>query len=106
MPVELEEQIRREGLPPQVVGVGREPPERRQCLDGRPLAGDELNNFGIGATAGYQITENLMLTASYMTLVSSGSPNSLQMDKFTFSLLYGWHSLVEGARRLEENTGK
>jgi len=28
------------------------------------------------------------------------------MDKFVFSLLYGWHSLVEGARRLEENTGK
>jgi hypothetical protein len=71
-------------------------------IDG--VAGDKLNNFGIGATAGYQITENLMLTASYMTLVSSGSPNSLQMDKFTFSLFYGWHSLVEGARRLEENS--
>jgi hypothetical protein len=38
-----------------------------------------------------------------MMLVSSGSPNSLQMDKFVFSLLYGWHSLIEGARRLEEN---
>jgi len=70
------------------------------------VAGDKLNNFGIGATAGYQITENLMLTASYMTLVSSGSPNSLQMDKFMFSLLYGWHSLVEGARRLEESSKK
>ncbi len=66
------------------------------------VRGDQLNNFGIGATAGYQITDNLMLTASYMMLVSSGSPNSLQMDKFTFSLLYGWHSIVEGARRLGE----
>ena len=65
------------------------------------IRGDQLNNFGIGATAGYQITDNLMFTASYMMLVSSGSPNSLQMDRFTFSLLYGWHSLVEGARRLE-----
>jgi hypothetical protein len=27
----------------------------------------------------------------------------MAMDRFTFSLLYGWHSLVEGARRLEEN---
>jgi hypothetical protein len=71
------------------------------AIDG--VAGDKLANFGIGATAGYQITENLGLTASYMMLVSSGSPNSLQMDKFVFSLLYGWHSLVEGARRLEEN---
>jgi len=71
------------------------------AIDG--VAGDKLANFGIGATAGYQITENLQLTASYMMLVSSGSPNSLQMDKFVFSLLYGWHSLVEGARRLEEN---
>jgi hypothetical protein len=70
------------------------------------VAGDKLANFGIGATAGYQITENLGLTAGYMMLVSSGSPNSLQMDKFTFSLLYGWHSLVEGARRLEENSKK
>jgi hypothetical protein len=70
------------------------------------VAGDKLNNFGIGATAGYQITENLTLTAGYMMLVSSGSPNSLQMDKFVFSLLYGWHSLVEGARRLEENARK
>jgi hypothetical protein len=74
------------------------------AIDG--IKGDKLNNVGIGATAGYQITQNLLLTASYMMLVSSGSPNSLQMDKFTFSLLYGWHSLVEGARRLEENTGK
>jgi hypothetical protein len=70
------------------------------------IAGDKLNNFGIGATAGYQITENLTLTAGYMMLVSSGSPNSLQMDRFTFSLLYGWHSLVEGARRLEESGKK
>jgi hypothetical protein len=70
------------------------------------VAGDQLNNVGLGATAGYQITENLQLTAGYMMLVSSGSPNSLQMDRFMFSLLYGWHSLVEGARRLEENSKK
>jgi Putative MetA-pathway of phenol degradation len=70
------------------------------------VAGDQLNNFGIGATAGYQITENLQLTAGYMMLVSSGSPNSLQMDRFAFSLLYGWHSLIEGARRLEESSKK
>jgi hypothetical protein len=68
------------------------------------VAGDQLNNFGIGATAGYQITENLTLTAGYMTLVSSGSPNSLHMDRFSFYLIYGWHSLVEGARRLEESS--
>jgi hypothetical protein len=42
------------------------------------------------------------LTASYMKLVSSGSPDSLKMDRFSISLIYGWHSLVEGARRLEE----
>jgi len=67
------------------------------------VTGDKLNNFGIGATAGYQITENLTLMAGYTMLVSSGSPGSLQMDRFAFSLLYGWHALVEGARRLEES---
>jgi hypothetical protein len=30
----------------------------------------------------------------------------MAMDRFTFSLLYGWHSLVEGARRLEESSKK
>ena len=71
------------------------------AIDG--VAGERLNNFGIGLTAGYQITANLSLTASYMMMVSSGAPNSLQMDRFTISLFYGWHSLIEGVNRLESN---
>ncbi len=65
------------------------------------VAGKMLNNFGVGITLGYQITSNLGLTAAYKTTVDDSAPESLRMDSFTVQLVYGWHSLVEGVRRLE-----
>jgi hypothetical protein len=64
------------------------------------VGGDSLNNVGVGLTLGYQITDNLSLTAGYMATVNDRSPGDLQMDGFRLSLTYGWHKIVEGQKRL------
>jgi len=63
--------------------------------------GDSLNNLGIGFTLGYQITDNLSLTAGYMATVNDSAPTDLRMDGFRLSLTYGWHKIVEGQKRLK-----
>ncbi|MFO1452688.1 MAG: transporter [Opitutaceae bacterium] len=65
------------------------------------VAGDSLNNLGIGFTLGYQINDNLSLTAGYMATVNDSNPTDLQMDGFRISLTYGWHKLVQGMNRLK-----
>jgi hypothetical protein len=65
------------------------------------VAGDALNNLGIGLTLGYQINDNLSLTAGYMATVNDSDPTDLQMDGFRLSLTYGWHKIVEGQKRLQ-----
>jgi hypothetical protein len=64
-------------------------------------AGEALNNFGFGFTLGYTINDNLGLTVGYKTTVDDFAPENLRMDNFTVSLVYGWHSLIEGAKRLK-----
>lgn len=64
-------------------------------IDG--VTGDEVDNFGVGFTFGYAISDNLSLTAGYMTTVGN---DELEMDRFLFSVTYGWNSLVEGIKRL------
>jgi hypothetical protein len=66
------------------------------------VAGEELNNFGVGLTLGYQINDNLSVTVGYMSTVNDSDPGDLQLDKFMVSLVYGWHPLIEGMRRLKE----
>jgi hypothetical protein len=68
-------------------------------IDG--VNGDSLNNLGIGFTLGYQINDNLSLTAGYMATVNDSAPGDLQMDGFRLSLTYGWHKIVEGQKRLK-----
>lgn len=68
-------------------------------IDG--VSGDSLNNLGIGFTLGYQINDNLSLTAGYMATVNDSAPGDLQMDGFRLSLTYGWHKIVEGQKRLK-----
>jgi hypothetical protein len=63
--------------------------------------GEKLNNLGFGFTVGYQINDNLGLTAGYKSTVNDGAPTDLRMDRFMVSLVYGWHPLVEGAKRLK-----
>jgi hypothetical protein len=65
------------------------------------VSGDSLNNLGVGFTVGYQINDNLSLTAGYMSTVNDSDPTDLRMDGFRLSLTYGWHKVVEGQKRLK-----
>jgi hypothetical protein len=67
------------------------------------VEGKSLNNFGVGGTLGYQVNENMQLTASYSSTVNDNDSEDLKMDSFRINLIYGWHSLVEGMRRLKGN---
>ncbi len=66
------------------------------------VSGDKLNNLGGGLTLGYTINENLNLTVGYKSTFNSSSPGELRMDGFMISLVYGWHPMIEGMRRLKE----
>jgi hypothetical protein len=63
--------------------------------------GDSLNNLGVGFTLGYQINDNLSVTAGYMATVNDSKSTDLKMDGFRISLTYGWHKIVEGQKRLK-----
>jgi len=65
------------------------------------VAGKRLNNLGFGLTLGYTINENLNLTVGYKSTVNDNAPDDLKMDGFMISLVYGWHPLLEGFRRLK-----
>jgi hypothetical protein len=65
------------------------------------VPGEKLNNIGVGLTLGYQINDNLTLTAGYKSTVNDKAPGDLRMDGFMISLVYGWHPLIEGIRRLK-----
>jgi hypothetical protein len=67
------------------------------------VEGNNLNNLGIGGTLGYHINDNLQLTVSYSSTVNDKSSEDLKMDGFRITLVYGWHRLIEGMRRLEGN---
>jgi Putative MetA-pathway of phenol degradation len=64
-------------------------------------SGDAINSWGVGATLGYQINDNLALTAGYMSTVNDNGAGKLKMDGFRLSLTYGWHPIVEGQKRLK-----
>ena len=65
------------------------------------VAGEKLNNLGVGLTLGYQVNENLNLTFGYKSTVNDNAPGDLKMDGFMLTLVYGWHPLIEGSRRLK-----
>jgi len=65
------------------------------------VEGKRLNNVGVGLTLGYTINDNLNLTVSYKSTVNDNAPGDLRMDNFMVTLVYGWHPLLEGARRLK-----
>lgn len=65
------------------------------------VEGEKLNNFGVGVTLGYQINDNLNLTFGYKSTVSDSAPDDLRMDVFMVSLVFGWHPLIEGSKRLQ-----
>jgi len=65
------------------------------------IDGKKLNNVGLGLTFGYQVNENLNLTVGYKSTINDSAPGDLRMDSFMVTLVYGWHPLLEGARRLK-----
>jgi hypothetical protein len=66
------------------------------------VQGEKLNNIGLGITLGYQINDNLNLTVGYKSTINDSSSDDLRMDSFMVSLVYGWHPLLEGSRRLKD----
>jgi hypothetical protein len=69
-------------------------------IDG--VQGEKLDNLGIGLTLGYVINDNLNLTVGYKSTINDDAPGDLSMDGFMATLVFGWHPLVEGMRRLKE----
>jgi hypothetical protein len=65
------------------------------------VSGESLSNLGVGLTLGYQINDNLNLTVGYKSTVNDSAEDDLKMDVFMVSLVYGWHPLVEGMKRLQ-----
>jgi hypothetical protein len=70
----------------------------KPTVDG--VAGENLNIFGLGFSLGYTINDNLGLTVGYKSTVKDLDPGDMRMDNFTVSLVYGWHALIEGMKRL------
>ena len=68
-------------------------------IDG--VKGEEIDMLGMGFTLGYQINDNVQLTAGYMASINDSDPTDLNIDIFKISLVFGWHPLVEGMKRLE-----
>jgi hypothetical protein len=65
------------------------------------IQGKKLDNLGFGLTLGYNINENLNLTVGYKSTVNDTAPDALRMDAFMVTLVFGWHPLLEGSRRLK-----
>ena len=65
------------------------------------VEGKKLSNLGIGLTLGYQVNDNLNVTVGYKSTVNDSAPGDLKMDGFMISLVYGWHPIVEGMKRLK-----
>lgn len=65
--------------------------------------GTKLNNIGLGITLGYQINDNLNLTFGYKSTINDNASDALRMDGFMVTLVYGWHPLIEGVKRLKES---
>jgi hypothetical protein len=71
----------------------------KATIDG--IQGKSLSNIGLGGTLGYHINDNMQLNVSYSSTINDNNPEDLKMDGFRFTLMYGWHELIEGMRRLK-----
>jgi len=65
------------------------------------VEGKKLNNVGLGLTLGYTVNSNLNLTVGYKSTIGDSAPTDLRMDGFMLTLVYGWHPLIEGSKRLK-----
>lgn len=65
------------------------------------VAGGKLDNVAVGLTLGYTVNENLNLTFGYKSTVNDSKPTDMRMDGFMVTLVFGWHPIIEGMRRLK-----
>jgi len=63
------------------------------------VSGQELNDLAVGFTLGYEINDNMLLTVGYVVTVGGGQ-GDLDLGAFRINLVFGWHALVEGIKRL------
>jgi hypothetical protein len=73
----------------------------KATIDG--VAGKSRNNLGLGLTLGYKINDNLGLTFGYKSTINDNSPDSLRLNQFMASLVFGWNKIVEGTKRLKHD---
>ena len=71
----------------------------KATIDGK--SGNMLDNVGIGATLGYEINDNLSFTFGYKSTIADKDADDLRMSGFLVSLVFGWHPLLEGSKRLQ-----
>jgi hypothetical protein len=64
------------------------------------VEGTKLDNLGVGLTLGYTINDNVNLTFGYKSTIGDSAPTDLRMDGFMVTLVFGWHPLLEGTKRL------
>jgi Putative MetA-pathway of phenol degradation len=64
------------------------------------VPGEKLNNAGLGFTLGYQINENIQLTVAYGATLNDSKPDDLRLSQFRASIVFFWHPLIEGVKRL------
>lgn len=74
----------------------------QNTIDGQKVGG-KLNNLAVGLTLGYNVNDNMAVTFSYKSTVNDTAPGDLSMNSFFFTLIYGWHPMIEGMKRLKEN---
>jgi hypothetical protein len=70
----------------------------KATIDGVP--GEKLNNVGLAFDLGYEINENAQLTVGYGSTINDKAPSDLHLSQFRVTLIYGWHPLIEGVKRL------
>jgi hypothetical protein len=71
----------------------------KATIDG--VEGTALNNLAVGGTLGYEVNQNMQFNISYTSTINDSAADALKMDGFRFTLLYGWHPLIEGMHRLK-----
>ncbi len=71
----------------------------QSSIDG--VEGSKLDNIGMGFTLGYPMNDNLQLTLGYKSTLDDNGPGDLRMDQFMVTLVFGWHPLIEGSKRLK-----
>jgi hypothetical protein len=71
----------------------------KSTIDGQ--TGDALDVLAVGLTLGYQVNDNISATVGYKATVNDKAPTDLRQDQFLFTLVFGWHPMIEGMRRLQ-----